>query len=505
MKKFYRIKNRYADSVMLMNVADKINRLPGIEGAECGMGTRANIDLLTGLGYAVDPDTGKNDLMIAIDAAEDRQEEIYGQALDFLEHRGASAQVTYNDINEIDTVADPFDLVQISLPGEYAAPEIEKALRKGLDCFVFSDNVSLEDERRCKELARSLGRLVMGPDAGVGLIDGVALAAGSIVRDGKVGIIGASGSGAQEVACLIEKMGEGVSRIIGTGGRDLRPEIGGITMLSALEKLKANERTEVICLVSKLADPGVMEKVLSAAEGCGKPVVAVFLGAPESIFAGKTVHGAHSLKDAAVECVSLLRGEKVGYGRSPGELDTLAERIVAGLPAERKYFRGLYCGGTFTEEAMILFHKNNPDVPLYSNLDTRYAEKLADHSVSRGHTILDLGAEDFTAEAPHPVFDPYLRLRRVEQEVADPSVGVILLDFITGPGVHRDPILPFVPAIKDHPEICFIATVCGAEGDPQNIGEATAALRDAGCVVAGSNAESAELASRVMALLEKRG
>lgn len=505
MKKFYRIKNRYADSVMLMNVADKINRLPGVEGAECGMGTQANIDLLTGLGYDVDPDTGKNDLMIAIDAPADKQDEIYKQAVDFLEHRGGSARITYGDIDEIDMASDPYDLAQISLPGEYAAPEIEKALKKGLDCFVFSDNVSLADERKCKDLAKSLGRLVMGPDAGVGLIDGVALAAGSIVQSGAVGIIGASGSGAQEVACLIEKMGEGVSCIIGTGGRDLRPEIGGITMLSALDRLKLDDKTKIICLVSKLADPEVMEKVIGAAENCGKPVVAVFLGAPDGIFAGKNVYGTHSLKDAAVKCVSLLRGEDVTWGRSPSELDALAEKTVSGLSPERKYFRGLYCGGTFTEEALILFNRINPDVRLYSNLETRYAEKLEDHNKSIGHTILDLGAEDFTAEAPHPVFDPYLRLRRLEQETADPSTGVILLDFITGPGVHRDPIMPFVPAVKDHPEICFIATVCGAKGDPQNIDGAVRALEDAGCIVAGSNAESAELASRIMALLERRG
>ncbi len=505
MKKFYRIKNRYADSVMLMNVADQINRLEGVIGAECGMGTRANIDMLTGLGYDVDEDTGKNDLMIAIDADESRQDDIYKEAVALLEHRGPSSSAkTYGDLDEIDLASDPYDLVQISLPGEFAAPEIEKSLKKGLSCFVFSDNVSLSDERRLKEMAKEKGLMVMGPDAGVGLLGGVALAAGSIVADGAVGIIGASGSGAQEVACNIEKMGEGVSCIIGTGGRDLRPEIGGITMLSALDKLAADDKTKVICLVSKVADASVMSKVLDAAENVKKPVVAVFLGAPDSIFEGRKVHGVSSLRDAAQVSVSLLRGKTEALGKDKEELKKLAKEAVGKLEGQRRYFRGLYCGGTFAEEALILFNRINPEVKLYSNLETPYAEKLADHHKSVGHSILDLGAEDFTAEAPHPVFDPYLRLRRLNEELSDPEVGVILLDFITGPGVSHDPVMPFVPAIREHPEICFIANICGAKGDPQNVEEAARELKGAGCFVAGSNAESAELASMIMTLLEEK-
>ena len=503
MKKVFVIPNRYVDSVTLMGVAERLAARPGVQGAESGMGTCANIELLQGLGYAVPEGTGKYDLMIAVDAAQEAELEAAREAgLDALTHRGGPRQRTYTDIRELNPGT--YDLAQISVPGPYAAAEIRKALELGMDAFVFSDNVPLEDERACKELGRKLGRLVMGPDAGVGLIGGVALAAGSIVRKGAVGIVGASGSGAQEVACLLERLGAGVSQIIGTGGRDLKPEIGGITMRMGMQRLEADPDTRLICLVSKLADETVMASVLNEADTLSKPVVAVFLGGGESLYQNRRVHGATNLQAAAETCYRLLTGEEKALGWSDTDFRVLVKELLSRIPAQRRYFRGLYCGGTFTEEALLLFSRQNPDVPLTSNLDTKYARKLASHLTSEGNAILDLGAEDFTADAPHPVFDPQLRLKRLTRELADPQVAVVLLDFITGPGVSRDPILPFAPLIAAHPEVAFITSICGAKGDPQDIAAAREALLAAGATVAASNYQSAKLAAAMMAALHGR-
>jgi succinyl-CoA synthetase alpha subunit len=503
MKTVFVVPNRYVDSVTLMGVAEKLAARAGVTGAESGMGTPANVELLSSLGYDVPQDTGRNDLMIAVDAAdEDALKAAREAALAALEHRGGGAKRAYHDLGELEPGA--YDLAQISLPGEYAAEEIKKALLLGMDVFVFSDNVPLAEERAVKELGKSLGRLVMGPDAGVGLMGGVALAAGSMVRPGAVGIVGASGSGAQEVACLVERLGEGVSEIIGTGGRDLRPEIGGITMRMGMERLNHDARTKVICLVSKLADAGVMASMLADADRLGKPVVAVFLGGGEALFAGHRVQSAQSLQAAAERCVTLLTGVEKRLGWSDAALATLTRRLLGRIAPERRYFRGLYCGGTFTEEALILFTQTNPGVALFSNLDTKYARRLASHHQSEGNAILDMGAEDFTAEAPHPIFDPSLRLKRLERELGDPQVAVVLLDFITGPGVSQNPILPFVPLIAAHPEVAFITTICGAQGDPQDIAAARRAMEGAGAVVADSNYQSARLAAALMAGLDGR-
>ena len=141
---------------------------------------------------------------------------------------------------------------------------------------------------------------------------------------------------------------------------------------------------------------------------------------------------------------------------------------------------------------------------LYSNLSNRYSTKLADSEVSQGHAILDLGAEDFTTKAPHPVFDPGLRLARLRKELEDPQVGVILLDFITGPGVAADPITAFATECAKHPETVFISTICGSREDPQNVEEKEQLLRKAGVIVVKSNYQSAKLASAMMNALERR-
>ena len=505
-------KNRYVDSVSLMSAGDRIKQLGGIQAAEVQMATPANCELLETLGFVLTDSVTANDLVIAVRAdAEEKCREAVQLAQDILDHKsGADTGNIYHNLREIDLEEDPYDLVQISLPGEYAAAEAKEALEKGLDVFIFSDNVSLEDELELKRLGMEKGRLVMGPDCGVGLIGGVALAAGSIIAPGPIGIVGASGSGAQEVACIIEKCGWGVSTLIGTGGRDLYPQIGGISMLQGMKRLESDPETKVIVLVSKLADLAVMEKILTAADSLTKPVTAVFLGGGEELFSGHRTKGSYSLEEAALNAIRLLGGEPPEIGFTDEEINRLAEKELSLLGPEQKYFRGLYCGGTFTEEGLIYFSRHNPGAELYTNLENQYARKLPDHRKSRENTILDLGAEDFTADAPHPVFEPALRLNRFYQELEDPETAVVLLDFITGPGVHPDPITPFVRAYEDSvlargKKLVVISSICGSREDPQNIAEKTELLRKAGVLVMPSNYQSSRLASAMMAKLAERG
>lgn len=505
MKKVVVKKNRYVDSVSLMSVSDRVMTLKGVENVEAQMATCANQDVLKQLGYDLPEEVTVNDLVIAI-TAEDNS--CYGAALqmveDIIDRKNVDNEKHYSDIDEIDHMEDPYDLCQISLPGEYAAAEAKKALAKGMDLFIFSDNVSIEEELELKQLGQKLGKLVMGPDAGVALINGVALAAGSIIKDGPIGIVAASGSGAQEVGCIIEKCGMGVSGIIGTGGRDLYPQIGGITMMEGIKRMEQDPNTKVIVLVSKLADLGVMDRVLSVADTCTKPVVALFLGSDETLFANHKVLGTFSLEAAALEAVKLAGGEVSKFGFSEEELNVLTEKLMSKLTLKQKYFRGLYCGGTFTEEALQYFAANNKDVQLYSNLSNAYSAKLEDAEQSKGHAILDLGSEDFTAKAPHPVFDPSLRLKRLRQELEDSEVGVVLLDFITGPGVAYDPITSFAQECAKHPDVIFISNICGSLEDPQDVVAKEKLLAESGVIVTKSNYQSSRLASALMNALERR-
>lgn len=503
MKKVLITPNRYMDSVTLMGIAVELMELPGVNGAECGMGTQQNIDLLAGAGYTIPDSVTKNDMLLAIDAdTQDQLENTFATA-EKLFTSGTKHRRVYHDIDELPE--GKYNVVQISLPGEYAVREARKAIDKGMDVFMFTADVPLEEERALKEYGRDHNQLVMGPDAGVGLLGGVALAAGSIVRFGPIGVIGASGSGSQEVACLIEQMGSGVTCILGTGGRDLKKAVGGVSMKANMKRLDADESTKVICLVSMLADREIMEEVLHEADDLSKPVVVVFLGADETLYRDHKVIGTYNLQEAAKACVRLISGKEPRIGWTEDEREQLAIRNAKKTDRDKRYFRGLYTGGTFAEETLMTFRTAAPEIVLFTNRDnTRYATRLKTHRQSEKHTLLDMGDLDFTSEAPHTVFDPNQRMQRFRQELADPEVGLIAMDIILGPGVAADPASCYVPLMREHPDVLYVCTVCGGESDPQNKQAICKMLTAAGAVVADSNYESARLCARICQLLEER-
>jgi len=504
LKKVYLLKNRYVDSVTLMTIAVEISEKSGIEGAECGMGTKQNIELLLELGYEVPADAGSNDVMIAV---ESESEEMMREACAYVESRLSTGrgkkEKTYRSAGDLEE--GEFDIVQISLPGEYALDEAYKAIDKGCHVFMFTADVTLEQEHDLKVYARDHGCLMMGPDAGVGLVGGVCMAAGSIVKFGPIGVIGASGSGSQEVACLIEQMGSGVTCILGTGGRDLKKPVGGVSMMADMDRLEQDEDTKLICLVSMLADREVMEKVLNKADTLTKPVVAVFLGADEALYEGHKVVGTFNLTDAARACVRMVTGKEPEFGLSAEERDALAQRCVDSLAPERKYFRGLYTGGTFSEETLMAFNAYAPEIEIYTNRDnTEYAKRLKTHKQSEFDTLLDMGDLDFTAEAPHTVFDPAQRVQRLQQELDDPEVALVAMDIILGPGVSPTPASCYLPLIKANPDVIYVIAVCGGEGDPQGKDYIKHMLREAGVIVAESNQESAQLSIAILKKLRER-
>ena len=63
---------------------------------------------------------------------------------------------------------------------------------------------------------------------------------------------------------------------IGLGGRDLSREVGGISALTALEMLSADEKSEVLAFVSKPPAEAVRLKIVNAMKATGKPTVALF-------------------------------------------------------------------------------------------------------------------------------------------------------------------------------------------------------------------------------------
>jgi FdrA protein len=511
-------KSEYHDSVTLMLVARELLNLPGVLDAAVVMGTEANkgilaeADLLTVEAQAASP----NDLVITVRAENDKSAEAaLAKAEELLaQKRAVATEGEEYQPRSIDTAVrtEPeVNLAVISVAGRYAAGEARKALQKGLHVFLFSDNVPLEDEIELKRYAQEEGLLLMGPDAGTAIINGVALGFANAVPEGNIGLVAASGTGLQEVTSLIARQGGGVSQAVGVGGRDLSEAVGGIMMMESLMALQEDPDTQVLVLISKPPAPGVAEKVLGLVRASDKPTVVCFLGGDPSAVEAAGAVPATTLEEAAFLAGRLAAGGqqpvgqviaeiKRGLERRDEELEGLATEARSKLTEEQRYVRGLFCGGTFCYEAMLILRDIIGDV--HSNAPLEKRLKLADSNKSLAHTCVDLGEDEFTLGRLHPMLDLSLRNRRIQWEAEDPETVVILLDVVLGYGVHPDPAGETAEAIRvccdvtPNPPI-FVAHVCGTEGDPQSLAEQEEKLKEAGVLVVGSNAAAARLVGMI--------
>ncbi len=471
----------YADSVALMQVTTAISDLPGVESAAVAMATELNREVLAAAGLLVGEaaTAGPNDLVIAVRAASEAQADAALARAEALlaERRRAATGVAQEPLprsvrSAARRLGEGANLALISVPGLYAAGEAWQALLQGLHVFLFSDNVPLADEVALKRHAREHDLLVMGPDCGTAIINGVGLGFANVVRRGRIGLVGASGSGMQEVAVLLHRLGEGISQAIGTGGRDLYEQVGGITTLQGLALLRDDPQTEAIVIVSKPPAPAVAEWVLGAAAETGKPVIACLLGLTAEPPRG--VQAARSLDEAARLAVA-ARGGRVAVGEE--ESDTPWPR----LRPDQCEVRGLYCGGTLRDEA-----------------------RLALGDVSQ--RLIDFGDDQYTQGRAHPMIDPTLRNQALLAAADDPRVAVVLLDVILGYGAHPDPAADLAPLLRQARERAAAAGrelpvfvhVAGTDLDPQGLERQEEALRAAGATLFASNHRAAVAARRLV-------
>ncbi len=489
--------NTYRDSVELMQIAAAVEATDGIERAGLVMATPANRDVLAAAGLLTDAAAAArpNDLVVAVSAVDDVvAEAALDQAAARLAGPGAegSDEATRTDARTIaEAVAElgTANLALISTPGRYATAEALKALKRGLNVFLFSDNVPLEDEVELKALARRKGLLLMGPDCGTAILDGVPLGFANAVRRGTIGLVAASGTGLQQVSCLIHRAGGGVSQAIGVGGRDLDERVGGAMMLDGLQRLAADPGTDVIVLISKPPAASVAERVLAAAAAAGKPVVVNFLGGDPVAVSSTGAIPAATFETAAAIATALAMGQPVAAGSDevdPSVAGAVATALDGFVPGQMR-IRGLYSGGSLAGEAKLI---------LKARLG---AERAATHE------ILDLGDDEYTVGRPHPMIDPRLRNEYVLAAALDPSTAVILVDVVLGHGAHPDPAGALATAVEEGRSaaaaqgrrVAVVASVCGTDEDPQGLTAQEAILAAAGVILAPSNARAAGIAADI--------
>jgi FdrA protein len=504
--------NTYYDSVRLMRASERLSKLAGIRQAIVAMGTDANKRVLAEMNLLTDTvvSAGPNDLMIVIEANSD---EVAQDALNQAEvkltetapaNTATQAEVQPHSFEQAHQALPKANLALVSVPGAYAKLEVAKALKAGMHVFLFSDNVSVPEELELKQWAVSQGHLMMGPGCGTAIINGVALAFANAVRRGPVGLVAASGTGLQEVTCLLDRGGSGISQAIGVGGRDLSEKIGGLMMRQGLAMLAADPQTELIVLISKPPAPTVTETILAAAGSCGKPVIISFLGSKRSGQENGLMFTS-TLEETAEAALRHLSAEnKAHFGPATAELEALAAAERQKLAPDQRYLRGFFSGGSLCDEAMLLLTERLP--ALYSNIPLRPEWGLTDGWHSREHSCIDLGEEEFTRGRPHPMIDPRLRQERLLKEADDPSVAAILLDVVIGYGSHADPAGALAGSIqmaKDRVAerggyLAVVTHVCGTERDPQGLEQQENILRQAGALVLPTNAQAARVAAAIV-------
>lgn len=466
----------YRDSVSLMMLSREVAGLPGVTRAVVAMATDLNVAMATDLGFQVPETASPHDMLVAVEADDETAAANARDAIDAALSRVAAPSSGTFTAPAPPTVGTAVrrtpdaTLALVSTPGDVAVIDAADALASGLDVMIFSDNVTVEDEVALKRLASQVGLLVMGPDCGTAVVDGVGLGFANIVRPGPVGIVAASGTGAQHVMALLDACEVGVRHCLGVGGRDLDADVGGISTFEALDRLDADADVELIVLVSKPPAAAVAEAVREHVQALSTPVVLGYLGL-----------GLPDLTETAAQTCARL-----GTAWVP-------PRRWGGAPAPRAgHLRGLFCGGTLCKEAMIV---SAPMLaPMSSNVPLPGQPRLGPDLRATGHAFVDFGDDTLTAGRPHPMIDPGLRLDRLAADVTDPDCAVVLLDVVLGLGAHLDPAADLAEVISgaDKP---VVVTVVGTRDDPQDMLATATSLSEAGAVVHTSNAAAAREAS----------
>ncbi|HAH32067.1 MAG TPA: FdrA family protein [Elusimicrobia bacterium] len=507
-------KGAYFDSVSLMQVAKALNSLPGVIDSAVVMATKENKGIIKASGLLTPQalKAGDSDLAIAVKTKTPQAAaEALKAAEELLDRKPATAENGVDrkaaGLNDAVKMLDGANLAIISVAGRFAGTLAMDCLEKNLNVMLFSDNIPLETEVELKKLALRRGLLVMGPDCGTAIINGAPLAFANSVRRGNIGIVAASGTGLQEVSTLISNEGAGISQAIGTGSRDVKLEVGALTLLQGLKMLSADPATEVILIVSKPPHPEILKKIFSEIKKIKKPVAAVFLSGEIKEQIKDNFYQAKTLEEAALKAVCLSKGWQMARAKeiiydANLKVEAMARKETVRKKPAQKYLRGLFSGGTFVSEAQVIL----PDIigSLWSNAPLDKKWKMKDAMRLTENAVVDLGEDEFTMGRPHPMIDYSLRNKMMVSEAEKPEVSVLLLDIVLGYGSNMRPLADILPPIQKafqaNKGLSIVASVTGTETDPQVRSRVVKGLEAEGVLVMSSNAAACRLAGRIVKL-----
>jgi len=500
----------YHDSARLMQVSRELSTLPGVEEAVAMMGTETNRRLLAdaGFGGAELASASPLDMVVGLRAATAEALDAARAELDALlsgrpgapsAGSGGAAPARPGSVAEALGERPGANLVSVAVPGPYAAFVAHRALDAGRSVFLFSDNVPVSDEVALKRRARALGLLVMGPDCGTAILSGVGLGFANRVERGPVGIVGASGTGIQELSCLLDRAGVGVSHAIGTGSRDLSEAVDGAMTEAGLALLAADAGTRCVLLVAKHPDARVAARLHGLLAGLGKPVAVRYLGEGRRGEVDGVLY-AGSLDEAAAAAAAWsgaeAPAEEAAGGAAPAGASAEGPAAHAGEGDGRLV--GLFGGGSLASEARRVLAS--------SGIETvEPAGRLsAGAPLPPGNLVVDTGDDAYTVGRPHPMVDQTVRCELIRAAGGDLSVRVLLLDLVLGDGAHPDPAPELVRCVvaaraaRGGRPLSVVVSVCGSRRDPQGTARQEETLRRAGIHVTSSAAAAAAEAAALL-------
>ncbi len=494
--KFFR--DTYVDSVIQLGAMRAMGGIDGVDWASAAMATPSNVDTLRAEG--VDPNeitnTGSNDFFVVVRATNDDAAMAAlaaGEAAVFSARpRGdVDADAAPRSVRDAVNVQPDSNVAVVSVPGDYAALAAYQALSAGLHVLLFSDNVPLEKEVALKDYARSNGLLVMGPGAGTARLGGACLGFANVVTPGRVGVVAAAGTGAQEAMSLLDRWGVGISQVIGLGGRDMSEAVAGRMALSAIAALREDPGTDVILFVSKPPAPDVAATVLATAGQT--PLVATLIGLDPDFPAPDGVVLADTLESGVVATLGVLG---MAAPDTTATLGPSTEQVRARLAPERTLIRGLFSGGTLCYESLVILGRTIGEVRSNTPVNKEWGLPAPDGA----HECLDLGEEEYTKGRPHPMIDAEARIEMMREHAKDPRVAALILDVVLGYGANDDPAGILAPVCQsvmagNGPQV--VAYVLGTERDPQGFTAQRDRLVQAGCIVTETAARASLVAAAI--------
>ena len=502
------IADAYRDSVFLMRLSDQAREASGADYVSAIMATRRNKELLGYSGLLTDEIEAAraDDLIVIVDARRELLPKAKQAVLDLLNRSmsGSDAPAEGLPPKSLDKAVERLpdaNLAVITVAGEYARYEAAQALSSGLDVFLYSDDISIEDELALKRLAWRKNLLLMGPNCGTAIVHDIPLGFANKVRQGPLGLVATTGTGIQEVGCLLDRCGLGISDAYGVGVRDADDRIGGLSIKTALRRLSDDADTQFIIVLAQFPGPATRRDLAKLYPELGKPVLVRYFGVED-----------YALEDAAgiLHADSLTRVVTATVERIASILDTSelaqpdgADLRTAGLAGGM--VRGIFSGGILCYEAM------EQALPIlggnvHSNIRTDATAYLLGSQPSVGHSFLDMGSGEFTIGHPHPMLYPQDKLARIIAELCDPEVSVVLTDVVLGYGVTRNYAAELVKAVDKAAaltrgksrEKAVVVNVVGTESDQPGRSAEISLLRKSGIVVLGNNAQAAVFAANLV-------